>query len=445
MTTARLNLRDRMAFSLIMTGTPTAPIKEYAKTHKDLTYGCNFRRAMADHLICTPILNLIKFKEQSDMHSGIISMIDREQSICQNEPFRTKSLICSRGIDEMHAVAEEIRKARPNWHIVCIHSTKKVDNNNIVEEYTSEIDGQSIKNNKKVFEVLDDMDNNVYEPFNGDNEPIIVFQVDMIGEGISIKSFNSVFITSVMDIKMLQNLGRVLRNVILEDKNMDKIDNGHASVYCAYTNQADLTKMMMNLNYAELTDDCFTFGSKIDVSNSSAPEADPNAMGEKADFHWEALEQVDIDVIYKCGVRCHANILTSMLSDEKQDEITAFLTANADALKKLDLSKLSNKYLTKLEKKGTSSKPAKKTGASNKKASSKETKEKKDTRSSSIGVIADIQKAYFTKLDVSGYNDLRIYYDTERDFNRSILEDFGLTGDILNFFDNLFFECNLYR
>lgn len=57
----------------------------------------------------------------------------------------------------------------------------------------------------------------------------VVFQVDMLSEGINVKSFNSVIVTTSMLRRAMQQFGRVFRNYDIEG--FSKRENGHASVY----------------------------------------------------------------------------------------------------------------------------------------------------------------------------------------------------------------------
>ena len=444
----RLNLKERMAYSLIMTGTPTDPIKQWVKLHPETASDCSFNRAINANLICRPVLNLIKFATDEDMPSAIMSMVENEVSECSKDSgdFRVKSLVCSKGIDEIHSVVRVLKAVHPEWHYVIIHSTKKINNNNVEEVLESEVDGKVLRSNK-VFEVLNQMDDNQYEPFNTDNNPIVVFQVDMIGEGISIKSFNSVFVTSKMEIKMLQQIGRTLRDC--KDANGNsKISHGHASVYCGYTNREDLRQMMINLNNARLTDDCFSFGAKIDVSNSSSVPTDPNGVPEKVDYQWNALEKKDIDIIYDCGIRSHANLLASRFNDKQKDEIVAFISKYYKELSGLNLSRVSNLNLGRFDKATkTLKKKATKTTKTNKvKATTKAEEEAEETTmDSAMGIIADIHRAYHSQLNTFGTRENRIYFDNDVEFRKDIFQSVGFEGEIVDFLDNLFTDCNLYR
>ena len=127
-------------------------------------------------------------------------------------------------------------------------------------------------------------------------EPVVLFQVDMISEGINLCSFNAGIIKSKADVKSTQQIGRIIRDYTITDKNGEhhkKID-GHANIYCIIENENDICNLLERLEQFELTADAFDWGRKVDVSNGGAAEPDPDKVPNIADFEWDAIMPVEI-------------------------------------------------------------------------------------------------------------------------------------------------------
>lgn len=274
---------------IVASGTPSSTQKSIGKYKGvDHVMRCTPCRAIEDNIICKPCLNLIceDVINQNQLVNATISVVEREKILCNTEPFKVKTLVCACSIDQANQAAEELRNREPNWHVVVLHSSKKVgDDTGAIREYKSSIDGNP-KTSNEVFDYLDKIDEDLV--YTEDNEPIIVFQVDMISEGVNIKSFNSVIISSNSDTKQMQQTGRVLRDCKTKD-NKRKVDYGHASIYAYYNNKENLYNMIMALAEQGLEWD---WGEKCDIKGTSPNTSD---LAEESIIKWAALSKIEIE------------------------------------------------------------------------------------------------------------------------------------------------------
>lgn len=274
---------------IVASGTPSSTQKSIGKYKGvDHVMRCTPRRAIEDNIICKPCLNLIceDAINQNQLVNVVISVVEREKILCSTEPFKVKSLVCACSIDQANQAAKELRNREPNWHVVVLHSSKKVgDDTGAIKEYKSSIDGSS-KTSNEVFDYLDKIDEDLV--YTEDAEPIIVFQVDMISEGVNIKSFNSVIISSNSDTKQMQQTGRVLRDCKTKD-NKRKVDYGHASIYAYYNNKENLYNMIMALAEQGLEWD---WGEKCDIKGTSP---NTNDLAEESVIKWASLSTIEIE------------------------------------------------------------------------------------------------------------------------------------------------------
>lgn len=274
---------------IVASGTPSSTQKLIGKYKGvDHVMRCTPRRAIEDNIICKPCLNLVceDVINQNQLVNVVISVTEREKILCSTEPFKVKSLVCACSIDQANQAARELRNREPNWHVVVLHSSKKVgDDTGAIKEYKSSIDGSS-KTSNEVFDYLDKIDEDLV--YTEDEEPIIVFQVDMISEGVNIKSFNSVIISSNSDTKQMQQTGRVLRDCKTKD-NKRKVDYGHASIYAYYNNKENLHNLITALAEQGLDWD---WGEKWDIKGTSPNVED---LAEESVIKWAPLSKIEIE------------------------------------------------------------------------------------------------------------------------------------------------------
>ena len=285
-------------FNLMMlaSGTPAAYQNNIGKSKafKKYTCGCSVKEAIEKEYIAQPTLNLAC----TDMNSflpAIMSIMHREQSICENEVFKPYILICMPSINDVNGIVSNSyiqSNIGKLFHVISIHSEKIIaDKEGNIDSFKSTIDGKTVKP-EIAYRKIESLNDKGF----GDNLPVLVFQVDMIGEGININSFNSVITMSNSEIKCMQQIGRVLRNYRLGDKN--KIENGHASIYCLYDNLNNIARLMSNLKEFGLDADCFDWGAKIDMRFGSGVAEDPDGVANDNVPSWEEIDPLtDVDII----------------------------------------------------------------------------------------------------------------------------------------------------
>ena len=312
-------LSEYFNVSVLMSGTPGENQRRIHRVSKKIDY--SIRAAILDKIICKPTLNIIDgYNDDTHLTSAVNSMIANENRI-HKAPFGTRALICARSIDAIKSAADKIK----NSHVITLHSNKKVvnDDNEIIE-ITSTIDGveKSAQETMKLIESIDKKEN-----YFGDDLPIVVFQVDMISEGINIKSFNSVLITSYSETKQMQQIGRVLRDV--EFRGHHKKDEDEVNIYAAVQNADDLMQLLINLEEYDLTDDVFNWGKIIKSCNGSSPK-DENGI---AIFNeWKQIDTVlDIKKLLKmrdsfiCKKNSKASVISEKFSKKDIESISEIL------------------------------------------------------------------------------------------------------------------------
>ena len=198
----------------------------------------------------------------------------------------------------------------------------------------------------KIIEALDKNQN-----YFNDDLPIVVFQVDMISEGINIKSFNSVLITSYSEVKQMQQIGRVLRDI--EFNGHHKKAEDEVSIYAAVENKEDLAQLLINLEEYDLTDDVFKWGKITNANNGSSPETDDNPA---VITEWQQIDEaLDIEEIMKltdkiANGKINSKLSSLKISSEKYEE---FYKELCKAMKKA-AAKVSAKSLKSSTKKTNS-------------------------------------------------------------------------------------------
>ena len=344
--------------SVLMSGTPS-PFQE--NKHKEISTKVDYsiRNAIFDDIICKPTLNVINgYDDESYLASAINSILLNEKYL-HKSPFKPRVLVCARSIDAINSVVNNVK----DCHIITLHSTKTVFNdNNEIENIVPTIDGieKSANETMKIIEELDKKEN-----YFGDDLPIVVFQVDMISEGVNIKSFNSVLITTHSDVKQMQQIGRVLRDIKFNGHS--KKDEDNVNIYAAVSNKEDLAELLIKLEEYDLTDDVFKWGKITNVCNGSSPKNDEDAL---AFLNvWEQIDEVlNIEEILKLRDTTFNKQKNNALS--KMLEVS-FTQDELDKLKALFSVVKKSSTATKNDK---SSSSQKKTESNNKKTSEKKRK-----------------------------------------------------------------------
>lgn len=335
--------------SVLMSGTPGE--KQCEIHNKDInSIDYSIRDGIIDNIICRPTLNLINTYDGLDdryLESAVNSVVTLENTL-HKSPFIPRILVCASGIDSIESICRNF----PNCNVITYHSDKSVkdtDKNKPDVIESKVIYGISHKEEKKtdkeILSILEKIDESNY--FNN-SLPIIVFQVDKISEGINIKSFNSIIITSHSDIRQMQQIGRVLRDWHID--NFSKKDNDVVNIYATCKNTEDIRDLILNLEKYDLTDDVFNWG-KVLINNNGSRAKDGLPELNK----WEQINAVlDIEKILKmCDDSYNKNIIknsSKIFADFSKDECAQLIAE----LKVLEKSKKGKSGITSSKTKHTS-------------------------------------------------------------------------------------------
>ncbi len=251
--------------SLFMSGTP-------AKYQFDIFNSttnnalCSVATAGANGWICKPTLNLVYDREPSLDTKEIQLFKSEVEMIIKNETKRFEQyegkypriLICASGIDPITDIKDKIKGV----HVFAIHTYKKGSEKNKSVDATSTINGKVVEkstilsmldaldNNDLNFEVKDS--NNLFTAKDFLDKPLVVFQVDTISEGVNVKSFSAVYISTHSGQKQVQQIGRVLRN---SNFPVNKNQNELAQVYVGVNNASEVAELMLTLQEYSLGDE----------------------------------------------------------------------------------------------------------------------------------------------------------------------------------------------
>lgn len=316
--TKTLSLADFFQTSIFMTGTPA----EFQKviTEESFHCDCPIYEAVEKGYVTRPTLNLIKCYEHQ-YNSAVLAVYKNELEIYKTSKVKWPIHIianCS-SIDEVDSLYTNCWNnfaQVENIHLISVHSKKSIENkktlvetdivprldnetdlNKIIEKYRKEIDKWISKDadNKEptcMMDILELIDAGVILK----GEPVVLFQVDMISEGINLCSFNAGIIKSKADVKSTQQIGRIIRDYTITDKNGEhhkKID-GHANIYSIIENENDICNLLERLEQFELTADSFDWGRKVDVSNGGKADPDEDKVPTLSDFVWDEIINVEI-------------------------------------------------------------------------------------------------------------------------------------------------------
>ena len=312
------SLADFFQTSIFMTGTPS----EFQKviTEESFHCDCPIYEAVRKGYVARPTLNLIKCYEHQ-YNSAVLAVYKNELEIYKNSKVKWPIHIianCS-SIDEVDSLYTNCWKnfaKKEKIHLISVHSKKCAENkktldetdivprfddetdlNKIIEKYRKEIDKWISKDedNKEPTSMM-----NIVELIDAGvilkGEPVVLFQVDMISEGANLCSFNAGIIKSKGEVKSTQQIGRIIRDYTITDKNGEhhKIREGHANIYSIIENENDICNLLERLEKFELTSDSFDWGRKVDISNGGSAEPDPDAVPTISDFVWDKITDVEI-------------------------------------------------------------------------------------------------------------------------------------------------------
>ena len=291
--------------SLFMSGTPAQYQFDIFKenTNKAL---CSVATAGENGWICKPTLNLV-YDKAPDLSTKEIQLFKSEvEMIIKNETKRFEQyegkypriLICSNGIDPITDIKNKIEGV----HVFAIHSIKAGNEKNKFVEATPTINGKAVEK-ETILDMLDALDNNDLE-FEAEgfmakdflDKPLVVFQVDTISEGVNVKSFSAVYISTHSGQKQVQQIGRVLRN---SNFPVNKNQNDLAQVYVGVDNAYEVASLMLALQEYSLGDETpWTSWLKLGDIYESSGSVDSEEAPEFKKTH--AIEaQIDIETLFK--------------------------------------------------------------------------------------------------------------------------------------------------
>lgn len=418
--------------SLFMSGTPNEYQIKLAKDNHSIELSIKDAISVTPRpYICKPTLNLVHSKDEVFdvrlIRDAIVAIKNHEKEFYENNEYiQPRILICLNEIDTIQNIKDELGD---DCHIISLHSVKETNINNEVETFEPEING--IKKNKtEVMEMLDAIDSGSEKASEllSDKKPIIVLQVDMISEGVNIKSFNSVFITSHTQTKQMQQIGRVLRHFEVKDENgnilFDKNSSGLANIYCPISNEAEIGELLYNLEQAGLSEGCFEWGKIVNVTHSSAnSESSDNPAKPET---WRSIRsEFNIEELYKMGDNVwNGRVLKNVLNLEISDEIKEKLIKLSRALASGKLDELKKKKSTT---KNTSKVPKE-----------KEPSNKKE-KEVDINNFRSALRSLYKKLLIDGITETSkpLYFKNEILFYNQFLHDKDLSALVKDIFGKI--------
>lgn len=279
-----------------MSGTPAAYQREWAEEWKKHVCSCPPKTAMDNGWICRPRLNLVVGDSETQWARAVAAVLNREKAACAGEVFKPRLMVNCSSIDDVKRLIDLSwfrERAGKEFHMVTLHSKKGYSDGGVLKFAEPTIDCASVESDK-AYEAIEHIDDN---RFFKDDLPIIVAQVQMLGEGINVSSFNSILTASNSHKTAMQQIGRCVRNYKIGDA--DKVKNGHANVYVMTDNISSVKNLLVNLNEYDLTDECFSWGDRIDIPTGSGPEISDDAEAlELNDAAWEEIDpDNDIEIV----------------------------------------------------------------------------------------------------------------------------------------------------
>lgn len=326
-----MELSATFKLTMLASGTPAHFQKELSRENRKNVCECTPAEAMSEGMICKPSLNLVRGSLDFDFPAAIAAVLKREKAVCEKEPFGVSLLVNCTSIDQIKAILDHEwfrNRIGKQFHVVSIHSQKSyTDGDNARRVLDCRVDDKTGISSQDAYGVVEALDSGYFD----DKLPVIVFQVGMIGEGINVKCFNSVIVTTHSDRTAMQQIGRGIRNYVKDGK--DKIHDGHANVYAFFENVGDLQRLIVNVQEYDLTEDCFDWGRQIDVSSGSGLEYDDECAfeGKLNEFEWNEMTELDIkEIILAAEIKSTKNNnieLTDVMLDDNADLVEKVMCA----------------------------------------------------------------------------------------------------------------------
>lgn len=283
---------------MLLSGTPSAFQKDLTRNYPTAVCSCPPKVAINNKWIVKPTLNIVQGSE-SCWARAIFAILHREINICKNEVFIPRIMLNCKGIDEIKQLLdlpEITSRLGKEFHLITLHSNKIYTNENKIETAKPTIDGQ-IVTAEEAYDTLEKIDDNTaFE----DNLPILVAQVQMLGEGINVNSFNACLTASNSEKTAMQQIGRIIRNYRIGD--VSKVNSGHSNIYVIFNNSETLSTLLNNLEEYDLTHECYSWGDRLDISNSSGKSIDEDEICNLNKIIWDPIDvDNDIDIVLALG------------------------------------------------------------------------------------------------------------------------------------------------
>lgn len=327
---------------MLLSGTPDYKQRELTNCWYQNECSCSPKVAMDNGWICRPTLNLVNCDDgswPSAVRAVFLQQMKKYES--GNKIFKPVMLVNCKSIDDV------VKLRTTDWFkentgtlfdFISIHSNKNLsDVNGHLDVVTAEINGQQVSADE-AFVAINDIDGHM------DSRPVIVAQVQMIGEGINVKSFNSVITSSNSDKTAMQQIGRVLRNMTVTKTFVEtevrpkpgffnkllkrtetvekrtehvfsKVKDGYADVYVIKDNIDNIADLIVNLSNYDLTDACFDWGKRLDIPSGSSVEVmQTTEMCKLEKNRWSDIDGNDPDIIEILGQVKEKNVNEGIFS-----------------------------------------------------------------------------------------------------------------------------------
>lgn len=324
---------------VLMSGTPDEKQVKLTRAFPENECCCSPKTAIENGWICKPTLNLIDC-EKNAWPSAVRAVFEREIAIYEEEKiFKPVILVNCASIDDIYKLRNTTwfkENTGKLFHFISIHSSKSILSPDEVsaQDVTAEIDGISVTSNE-AYDEVERIDEYIEA---GDDLPVIVAQVQMIGEGINVSAFNAVITASSTDKTAMQQIGRAVRNFTVDKyveedtleevtttrvkaglfnrlfkrvetivetklvkravkKTYSKVKDGHANVYVLNDNIDDVVQLICNLDQYDLTSHCYSWGKRIDQREGSSYVTEARDYAEAVENKWVDIDETDPQII----------------------------------------------------------------------------------------------------------------------------------------------------
>lgn len=286
-------LQEYFKSSILASGTPGPFQKEMSIQYAKYAIKCSVRETIENKWALKPIINLVVTSERENFAAAVKAVYENEiKKVSEDRKKYVRILVNCHSIDEIYTIANDewfvngVKNGE--FNVITIHTLKKVKINNKEVELTSMIN-YTEKTKDEVFDKLnEELDDNKIFKGKRKDLPIFLFQCDTISEGVNLKSFNAVVVTSINQQKVMQQIGRVMRK--WTDPDNKEYEKEQANVYVFIENNKAVTDLMQDLSTEyDLNSDCFEWGKYVLIKKGSGPEIKDNAVPALIDPKWEEI------------------------------------------------------------------------------------------------------------------------------------------------------------